>query len=66
MLGRKLGISNEGWPRFKLISKSHPRKDPGELTNMLQNNYMDFNSSTLDAQLCPQMTLGSQEPIKGS
>ena len=66
MLGRKLGMSNEGRPRFKVISKPRPRKDPGELTNMLQNNYTDFNSNTPDAQLCPQVTLGSQEPIKAS
>ena len=42
MLGRKLGMSNEGGPRFKVISKPRPRKDPGEHTNMLQNNYTDF------------------------
>lgn len=43
MLGRKLGMSNEGRPRFKVISKPRPRKDPGELTNMLQNNHRNFS-----------------------
>ena len=33
----------------------------------MQTNHRDFNPSTyaLDVQLCPQVTLGSGEPIKG-
>ena len=68
--------------RSKLISKSHPRAAQEssqicykitrvfQLWRMrLQTNHRGFSNSgtcALDAQLCPQVTLGSREPIKGS
>ena len=38
-------------------------------TQWIQTNYEGFSNSgtcILDAQLCPQVNLGSPEPIKGS
>ena len=40
--------------------------DLGEFTDMLQNNFPNSGTCTLNEQLCAHMTLGSQEPIKGS
>ena len=70
LVGRKLGMSNEGWPSqkgCKLICKLHPRHAQESSQICYKNNRKDFcNSGTypLDAQLCPQVTFSSQEPIK--
>ena len=52
LLGKKLGLSNKGWPSqiwLKLISKPHPKMPlccSGELTDTLQNNHRDFSNSS--------------------
>ena len=92
LLGRKLGMSNKGWPSWKgckLISKTQPRhtQESSQIcyknnhrefsgfcicslgTQWIQTKYGDLSSSgtrALDVQLFPQVSLGSQEPIKGS
>ena len=56
-----------------------PHCSPGELTDtlLIQNNHWDFSNSSalalgtlwhmgLDTQLCPQVTLGKWEPVRGS
>jgi len=65
LLGRKLDVSNEGWPSWKKIQsghyKSHPRqapRGPGELKDMLQNNHRDSSNSPM----CPRHAVNADYP----